>query len=248
MEFQKITSQTTHDYDSIVEEILDSRLGTAATQRQRIPHPLVFNFRDRDWLGRSNPLVNIFDYSGEVTSDMGVDDYRRRRALDADGYLFFLDPTYPSQPQAKALTSFHEDLRLVKGVQSGRRLRTPVALCVSKIDLLVNQTYALPGGGDAIQWFYDELARSIRRARRWTGGHSVTLAVGIAIAGNLLAGLGDRASGGGAFRRADLFFPLTPVGLDGRGEIDLSLRTISPFGMLEPLVWLLEMNGYSILK
>ena len=45
-----------------------------------------------------------------------------------------------------------------------------------------------------------------------------------------------------------LFFPLTPVGLDGRGETDLSLRTISPFGLLEPLMWLLEMNGYRVLE
>ena len=106
VEFQKIKSQTADDYETMVEEILNSRLGTAATQRQRIPHPLVFNFRDRDRLGRSSLLVNIFDYSGEVTSDMGVDDYRRRRALEADGYLFFLDPTYPSEPQAKALADF----------------------------------------------------------------------------------------------------------------------------------------------
>ncbi len=45
-----------------------------------------------------------------------------------------------------------------------------------------------------------------------------------------------------------LFFPLTPVGLDGAGEADLSLRTISPFGLLEPLLWLLEMNGYPVLR
>jgi hypothetical protein len=44
------------------------------------------------------------------------------------------------------------------------------------------------------------------------------------------------------------FFPLTPVGLDGRGETDLSLRTISPFGLLEPLAWLLQMNGYPVLE
>ena len=30
---------------------------------------------------------------------------------------------------------------------------------MSKIDLLVNQPYALSGGGDAVQGFYDELAR-----------------------------------------------------------------------------------------
>ena len=36
-------------------------------------------------------------------------------------------------------------------------------------------------------------------------------------------------------------------GSDGLGETDLSLRTISPFGLLEPLLWLLEMNGYPVL-
>ena len=45
-----------------------------------------------------------------------------------------------------------------------------------------------------------------------------------------------------------LFFPLTPVGLDGRGETDLNLRTIAPFGLLEPLVWLLQMSGYPVLE
>jgi hypothetical protein len=44
------------------------------------------------------------------------------------------------------------------------------------------------------------------------------------------------------------FFPLTPVGLDGRGEADLSLRTISPFGLLEPLLWLLQMTGHPVLR
>ncbi|MGN1274508.1 MAG: hypothetical protein ACI4UF_07955, partial [Thermoguttaceae bacterium] len=43
------------------------------------------------------------------------------------------------------------------------------------------------------------------------------------------------------------FFPLTPVGLDGVGEADLRLRTIAPFGLVEPLAWLLEMSGYPTL-
>jgi hypothetical protein len=43
-----------------------------------------------------------------------------------------------------------------------------------------------------------------------------------------------------------LFFPLTPVGIDGRGEEDLSQRTIAPRGLLEPLLWLLHMNGYPV--
>lgn len=249
VQFEKLRSQSSGDFDLIVQEILESRIGTAATQRERIPHPLVFNFRDHDRLGRSNILVNIFDYSGEVTSDMGVEDYRRRRALEGDGFFFFLDPTFPSEPQAKALAEFREDLRLIKGIKAGKRTRTPVALCVSKIDLLAGQSYALPDGRDAVGDFYRELkeidpsgeglrpeviearSRAMARLREtiWPGWQIERQV--------------DHLFGG-----RYMFFPLTPVGLDGRGETDLSLRTISPFGLLEPLVWLLQMSGYSILE
>ncbi len=249
VQFEKIKSQSSEDYDVIVEEILTARIGTAATQRDRIPHPLVFNFRDRDRWGRSNVLVNIFDYSGEVTSDMGVEDYRRRRALDGDGFFFFLDPTYPSEPQAKALADFREDLRLVKGVKGGKRLRVPVALVVPKIDVLAGQSYALPDGGDAIARFYEELAEIDPT------GETMSLKV-IEARSRLTARLRDTIWPGWSIERQIhdlfggryLFFPLTPVGLDGRGETDLSLRTISPFGLIEPLLWLLEMNGYPILE
>lgn len=249
IQFEKVKSQSSEDYDIIVEEILSARIGTAATQRDRIPHPLIFNFQDRDPCGRSNVLVNIFDYSGEVTSDMGVEDYRRRRALDADGYFFFLDPTYPSEPQAKALADFREDLRLVRGIRTGKRLRTPVALCISKIDVLAGQSYASPDGGDAIAKFYDDLARIDPT------GESTNLKV-IEARSRLTAQLRDTIWPGWQIERQihDLFggryqfFPLTPVGLDGRGETDLSLRTISPFGLLEPLTWLLQMNGYPVLE
>jgi len=247
--FEKIKSRSSEDFDLVVEEILRSRIGTAATQRDRIPHPLVFNFRDRDLWGRSDVLVNIFDYSGEVTLDMGVEDYRRRRALDGDGYFFFLDPTYPSEPQAQALAAFREDLRVVKGLRAGRRLRTPVALCVSKIDLLASQSYALPDGGDAIARFYDDLEKID------PSGEAMTLEV-MEARSRLIAQLRDTIWPGWQIERQIddlfggryLFFPLTPVGLDGSGESDLSLRTISPFGLLEPLLWLLEMNGYPVMK
>jgi hypothetical protein len=248
VQFEKIRSQSSQDFDVLVEEILNSRIGTAATQRDRIPHPLVFNLQDRDTLGRNNLLVNIFDYSGEVTSDMGVEDYRRRRALEGDGFFFFLDPTYPSEPQSKALADFREDIRLVKGIKAGRRVRIPVALCVSKIDLLAGKSFSLPGGGDAIAWFYKELGRIDPT------GEAMTWDV-IEARSRLLGELRDTIWPGWEIQRqiddlfggGYLFFPLTPVGLDGAGEADLSLRTISPFGLLEPLLWLLEMNGYPVL-
>jgi hypothetical protein len=209
---------------------------------------LVFNFRDRDVWSRSNLLVNIFDYSGEVTSDMGVGDYRRRRALEADGYFFFLDPTFPTEPQAKALNDFREDLRLVKGIKSGRSIRAPVALCVTKIDLLANQSYALPGGNDVIGRFYDELARidpsgESLHPRVFEARSRLTARLREAI----WPGWQNERQVHDLFGGRHMFFPLTPVGLDGRGETDLSLRTISPFGLLEPLMWLLQMNGYPVL-
>ena len=249
VQFEKVKSESADDFDLIVEEILKSRIGTAATQRERIPHPLVFSFQDHDRWGRSSVLGNIFDYSGEVTSDMSVDDYRRRRALEGDGFLFFLDPTYPSEPQAKALAAFREDLRLVKGIKAGRRVRVPVALCVSKIDLLARQSFALPDGGDAVEKFYEDLGRIDPT------GEALTLSV-IEARSRLLSELRETIWPGWEIQRQmdDLFggrysfFPLTPVGLDGRGETDLSLRTISPFGLLEPLLWLFEMNGYPVLK
>jgi hypothetical protein len=249
LEFAKLQSRMAQDFDRIVEEILYARIGTAATQRSHVPHPLVFNFRDRDRWGRSNVLVNIFDYSGEVTSDMSAEDYRRRRALDADGFFFFLDPTFPAAPQIKALETFRDDLRTVKGIKAGHRTRTPVALCLSKIDMLARQPYVATNGGNLAAEFYAELSRID------PSGESLSRQV-----------LRDRSQATARLRKIiwpeweierqidDLFggryqfFPLTPVGLDGRGETDLSLRTISPFGLLEPLAWLLQMNGYPVLE
>lgn len=244
-----IEAASGEDFDRIVEQILISRLGTTGTQGTRIPHPLVFNFRDRDRWGLSSVLVNIFDYSGEVTATLSLDDYRRRRALEADGYFFFLDPTLSAEPQAKALAEFREDLRLVKGVASRRELRLPLALCVSKIDLLARQSYALPDGGDAVAKFYDDLAQIDPT------GEAMTLEV-IEARSQLMARLRDTIWPGWQIERSvddlfggrALFFPLTPVGLDGQGEKDLNLRTVAPYGLLEPLLWLLHMNGYPVLE
>lgn len=249
VQFEKLKLQTSTELDRLVEDILRTRLGTAATQRDRIPHPVVFQFRDQDFWGRANLLVNIFDYSGEVTVDMKIEDYRRRRALDADGYFFFLDPTYPAAPQAQALLDFRDDVRRMRGLSPNARLKTPVAICVSKIDLLSNQAGRLPGGAEAIEHFYAELGRIdptgeafnvkvIEARSRLMSELRKTLWPEWDIERQVRELFGSRF----------LFFPLTPVGLEGSGETDLSLRTIAPFGLLEPLFWLLRMNGYCILK
>ncbi|HEX7446032.1 MAG TPA: hypothetical protein VF306_00725 [Pirellulales bacterium] len=245
VQFERIRSTSSEEFDLVVDEILNKKLGPMATQVGRIPHPLIFNFLDHDGFGPSNVLVNIFDYSGEVTRSQTIEDRQRQRALDGDGFLFFLDPTEPSETQSQALAGFREDLRRIKGIRAGKQVHVPIALCVSKIDLMVNQPYADPHGGGVVEKFYRDMGEI-----GW--GTDVR---SIEARSQLMAWLRDTVWPGWQIERQIddlfggrfLFFPLTPVGLDGLGERDLTRRTIAPVGLIDPLLWLLHMNGYPVL-
>jgi hypothetical protein len=121
---------------------------------------------------------------------------------------------------------------------------------VPKIDLLVNVRPNDTGNASGeIERFYEELseidvthpqmslarlqARSDLVARTWDfiwPGWRVDAQI--------------RKTFGGRF----MFFPLTPVGLGELGQTDLRDRILQPYGILEPLCWLLHMNGYPVLK
>ena len=214
------------------------------------PSPLVFDFSDHDRFGKTSVLVNLFDYSGEVAQRMTLDDHQRRRAFNADGYLWFLDPL--SDPlkglslipdQKKALSSFESDVRHVKNLKAGQQLHRPIAICVPKIDLMINERYA--EGGSVVEQFYADLG---------TIGWGMDEA-SIRLRSDLMRNLRDTIWPNWEIERAvdDLFggrymfFPLTPVGLDEPGQKDLKRRTIAPVGILHPLMWLLHMNGYPVL-
>jgi len=246
IEFAKIQSRASDEFDTTCESILNSKVRPGATQQNSLPHPLIFNFVDRDRLGRSNLLVNIFDYSGEVLRSMSLEDHQRRRAFTAEGYFFFLDPTKTSDEQIGSLTQFRQDVRIVKNLRAGQQLQCPVALCVPKIDLLSGEPYADPAGGDAVDHFYRQIgeigwgmdlhsmvARStlMRNLRE-------TIWPGWEIEQTI-----DQIFGG-----RYMFFPFTPVGLDGMGQDwTAGTRPIAPVGTLHPLMWLLQMNGYAVL-
>jgi hypothetical protein len=243
VEFAKIRSSTSDEFERVVNGILVSRVAPQANQVGPIPRPLVFNFIDKDHLGRSNILVNIFDYSGEVFRRMTLEDHQRKRAFTADGYLFFLDPTKTADEQTEPLANFRQDVRTVKGLRAGQQIRCPVALCVPKIDLMSNEPYAR--GGSVVEKFYDEL-----REVGWDMDVS-----SIKKRSELMRRLRDDIWPSWEIERQidDLFggrymfFPMTPVGLNEPGETDLAKRTIAPLGILHPLMWLLHMNGYPVL-
>jgi hypothetical protein len=208
---------------------------------------LVFHFGDHDPLSASHSLVNIFDYSGEVTRSHDIgESAQRQRALDGDGFFFFLDPTEPSETQVQALVNFRDDLRLIKRVRPGQTLRTPVALIVSKIDLMVTERYADSEGDGMIDQFYGDLRgigwnldlRSMEARSRLVSNLRETIWPGWDIEQSIHDLFGGRY----------LFFPLSPVGLNEPGERDLARRTIAPVGLFQPLLWLLHMNGYQVLN
>ena len=243
VEFAKIRSSTSDEFERIVEDILVSKLAPKANDF-KIPRPLVFNFMDQDRLGRSNILANIFDYSGEVLRSMTLEDHQRKRALTADGYFFFLDPTKSSDEQKESLANFRQDVGTVKGLSAGQQIRCPVALCVPKIDLMPGEEYAR--GGNIVDKFYDDLRdigwgmdeASIKKRSDLMRRLREYIWPGWEIEREIDALFGGRY----------MFFPLTPVGLNEPGEQDLSKRTIAPVGILHPLMWLLHMNGYPVLS
>jgi len=243
VEFAKIRSSDSEEFERIVNEIIVEKSRPGATQSNAIPKPIVFNFLDRDRMGRSNILVNIFDYSGEVYRKM-TSEQQLQRALRAEGFFLFLDPTTTSDEQLQHLVNFRQDVRVVKKLKAGQQIHCPVALCVPKIDLMPDQPYAR--GGNVIERFYEDLGvigwdmdtASIRKRSELMRGLRDTIWPGWEIERQLDDLFGGRY----------MFFPLTPVGLNEPGVNDLSQQNISPVGILQPLMWLLHMNGYPILS
>jgi hypothetical protein len=256
IQFQKIRSKSAEDFDRLVEDLIIDRVGPAATQVADLPHPLIFDFQDRDRWGKSRVLVSIFDYSGEVMQRMSLDQPQRRRALVADAYLVFCDPTQPSEVQAKEVVDFAADVQALRqaakgwaSAKAGRR-HTPVALCMSKIDLLVNAESVLSGdaGGD-IERFYEELDEIDAKYPEMTLERIKARSALVAkIRDVVWPGWRIESQIANTFGGRYMFFPLTPVGLGELGQTDLRDRVLQPFGILEPLLWLLHMNGYPVLR
>ena len=251
--FERVRSRGSEDFDLLLQRILNSRLSTSATGAQDLPDPVVFSFRDNDQWGKSSILLNVFDFAGQITANADVRDFMRQRQLRSDGYFFFLDPLYESETQAEALIKFREEVKLIKKLGPGNQLHCPVALCLTKIDLLVTKDYA---GGDAIKAFYSDLDKIDK------SGEPGSLEL-IRQRSQLVAGLRDTIWPNWEIERQirDLFgerfmfFPMTPVGLDDVSQMtdpndlfDLTKRTIKPYGIIEPLLWLMQMNGYPVLK
>jgi hypothetical protein len=216
---------------------------TAAVEGQ-FPYPVALHFQDLDpHPGRA--MLHLFDFGGEITARAADTSVLRRRALRMDGFLFFLDPTQPPDRQRDAFHRFSEDVREERHVRRGRPVPVPVAVCLTKLDLIPTRTEL---STRALPW--------LRRLRRQAAAVTLPLLeersrLVVEALGSLCPGWNLGRELTAQFGRRWLFFPLTPVGLEeseleGPQVTDLATRTFAPFGVVEPVLWLLHMQGYQV--
>jgi len=225
-----------------------------------VPLPIVLRLRDRDIVPPcGQTLLMLFDYGGEM-GKRTVTDSPKKRALFMDGFVLFLDPTRTrgrKDPSGKSLNiddqienarQFKEDLKAASDKVRGDRLEMPVAVCISKLDLLVNMN---PLGGRAFE-FLDKLRETqdepitldlIQRRSQLCTTYLRQMFDGWNIEQFLRTNFGQRY----------MFFPLTPVNINqeelGQTDVndDVEKRAAFPFGVQEPIWWLLHMYGYKVL-
>ncbi len=247
---QQAPSMGDEQFNTYIELVLRQR-GTAGATVHDLPAPIVVCATDADRGGPSTVLVNLFDYSGEMmTQAIAVDDLRRR-AVRMDGFLMFFDPTQlygdvvdgeatlALEDQLAALHQFYLDMLDARGLPPGRTVPVPVAVCVSKFDLVAARS---PMGGQALP-FLKRLGTDLdppgERTLRVLRERSAVVEQMLPF---MLPGADLRKILREYFGDQFLFFPTSDRGLAGGG------RAGAPFGVVEPLLWLLHMHGYRVLK
>jgi hypothetical protein len=240
-------------FDRLIEEILHRR-GEAGATDLVLPDPVLVHLKDCDPAGGNPALINLFDYSGELINPEVDVNQLKATAVRMDGFMLFLDPTQlygdganvTLDEQLGMLDQFLAHMRKERGIPVGGAIPVPVAVCIPKFDLLLTEN---PIGGQAVP-FIRHLLHDLNPSPR-----QVTLDV-IKARSDLVeemlplvfTGVDVRGIVEGYFGKQVMFFPMSSVSLYEHelGIRDLSRRTIAPFGVAEPLIWLMYMHGYCV--
>ena len=219
-----------------------------------MPDPVMLHLRDADPAGPNTALVNLFDYSGELVNQSIDRDRLKKQAVKMDGFMLFLDPTQlygdganvTLDRQLSALNEFMADMREARDVPVGQIIPVPVAVCIPKFDLLLTEN---PIQSQSVPYIRDLLGELNPPPKQMT---LKTLKRRSAMVEEMLElmfrGVDIRALVESYFGGQILFFPVSSVSLfeNELGIKDLSRRTIAPFGVAEPFLWLLHMHGYEV--
>jgi hypothetical protein len=250
-DLRKVPSREDARFDQLVRQVLCER-SRPAPNVLNLPYPLNFQVRDADRFGRSNAMINLFDFAGELR-ELKIDlDPFRRRALLCEGFTFFLDPTqvtagagFDIEDQIQTLEEFAADLHAMHNVPIEQAVELPVAVCISKIDLLAAQNPIGAQADGLVAEFRKTIGRKPELGLIHERSQLCARLLPLMFPGwNVESVL--RRHFGGRF----LFFPISSIGLEGaeQGSDDHAARTITPFGVIEPLLWLLHMHGYVVFR
>jgi hypothetical protein len=240
-------------FDQLIDEVLNRR-GVAGATDLVLPDPILLHVKDADPNGSNAAIANLFDYSGElINPDVDVN-MLKATAVRMDGFMLFLDPTQlygdganvSMDQQLGMLDVFLAHMRKERKIPVGEVIPVPVAVCVPKFDLLISDN---PIGGQSVQYIREILENLNPPPRQMT--YEVLRERSDLVEQMLplmFPGTEIRTIIEGYFGNQLMFFPMSSVSLNEHelGVKDLSKRNIAPFGVSEPIMWLLYMHGYSV--
>lgn len=261
-----VHSDACDEYEIIDTRLRESRIWASATCRGRLQTPLVYHVvrrdhRDGDFL----VLVVAPCVGAKGCLFFDVCDPMVERQLRTNGLVWFVDPTLDDP-------KYHSEcLSRLSTCLSTMRNKMPeqpwIAICLTKIDWLLAQNRNV--GTDQrlsseTSAEYDQvqewkaISRDLGQIQRFTVAGSMQRINACSqwtrrvcrllwaqwecdIEEQLRAICGDRFE----------FFPVSAVGITDLGRADLNTcslegRTIEPFGVLEPVFWLIHVNGYPV--
>jgi DNA-directed RNA polymerase subunit RPC12/RpoP len=240
-------------FENYIDMILNLKRDAGGTVHA-MPDPVMLHVRDADPAGSNTALVNLFDYSGELV-DSSVDvDRLKKQAVTMDGFMLFLDPTQlygdgsnvTLDRQIAKLNEFMADMREARNVPVGQIIPVPVAVCIPKFDLLLTEN---PIQGQSIP-FIRKLLTQLNPPPKQTTIATIKARSDLVeqMLELMFRGVDIRALVESYFGSQVMFFPMTSVSLfeNELGVSDLSKRTIAPYGVAEPFLWLLYMHGYEV--
>ncbi|MDW8198311.1 MAG: hypothetical protein RMJ56_11985 [Gemmataceae bacterium] len=240
-------------FENYIDMILNLKRDAGGTVHA-LPDPVMLHLRDADPAGPNTALVNLFDYSGELV-DSSVDvDRLKKQAVMMDGFMLFLDPTQlygdgsnvTLDRQIAKLNEFMADMREARHVPVGQIIPVPVAVCIPKFDLLLTEN---PIQGQSIP-FIRKLVSQLNPPPKQTTLQTIKARSELVeqMLELMFRGVDIRGLVESYFGPQVMFFPMTSVSLfeNELGVRDLSKRTIAPYGVAEPFLWLLHMHGYEV--
>jgi hypothetical protein len=245
--------ETETRFEQLIDLVLNRRAEAGFTDLA-LPNPILIHLKDADPAGANSALLNLFDYSGELIN-LAVDvNLLRQTAVRMDGFMLFLDPTQlygdganvTLDQQLGMLDEFLDHMRRARKVPVGEVIPVPVAVCIPKFDLLVSDN---PIGRQSIRYIR-ELLENLSPPPRQTTLEVLRERSDLVeqMLPLMFPGADIRRIIEGYFGRQLLFFPMSSVSLFEHelGVRNLEERTMAPWGVAEPILWLMHMHGYDV--